>query len=404
MQTLAAYCTANFGFGAFYAINNAVLPLWLKAYTHNAILRGLLAGTHTIEAPIVQPLVGALSDKLRWKMGRRKPFVVIFGVLAALLFALAPLAAHLPQSTNIAIIAALIFASTSSFNVSQDPYQAWLSDVTVVDQRGKVAAISQMIALCGQATILMLPIVSVRKIEFASLLLLVTVAITGVLTPDKPYDPATHPNRNSNRINLSEIKTHLGRLRQFRLFLLSSLFYGIGTGPVVPNITTFIEQMTKCSDSMAERLFLLLMLSALAASVPAGFMSDTIGFKRTLMISYGFITSAAIVALVAKTVPEFVIVMVLAGVGTALSNASNYPLLLSLVPNDDVGVFTGMQTAALGVGGPVALVGVGYLINRHLYSSVFITCAVGVIIAFIVLIQIKPLKAANEIDAAEAAS
>ncbi len=90
------YSLANLGYGAFYAFNNFIIPLWLNGYTDNKLLLGLMGGSHSFEGAIIQPIVGSVSDRLHGPGGRRRPFMRIFILISAIFLLLAPAAAHLP--------------------------------------------------------------------------------------------------------------------------------------------------------------------------------------------------------------------------------------------------------------------------------------------------------------------
>src|SRR5262249_22127837 len=134
------YSLANLGCGAFFSFNNAVLPLFLKRYTDNNILLGLMGSTHSVEGAVIQPIVGTWSDRLRAPMGRRRPFLLIFIPLTALFLWLTPLMGGLPPSIRLPVIVAGIFLFTVFFNIAFDPYQAMMPDITPEAQRGRVMA------------------------------------------------------------------------------------------------------------------------------------------------------------------------------------------------------------------------------------------------------------------------
>ena len=58
------YSAANLGYGMFYALNNAVLTLYLKSRYPgiNESLLGLLGSSHSFEGVVIQPLVDALRS------------------------------------------------------------------------------------------------------------------------------------------------------------------------------------------------------------------------------------------------------------------------------------------------------------------------------------------------------
>src|SRR5438309_444103 len=84
------YNLASLGCGTFFSFNNAVIPLFLKNYTHNAVIQGLMSSTHSVEGAVIQPIVGAMSDRMRSPLGRRRPFMLIFFPLTALFMVVTP--------------------------------------------------------------------------------------------------------------------------------------------------------------------------------------------------------------------------------------------------------------------------------------------------------------------------
>src|SRR2546427_437555 len=80
------YSAASIGTGAFFAFNNFVLPPLLKGFGAPDLLTGLLASTRSIEGVVIQPTVGAISDRIWTPLGRRRPFMAV-GIPMLLSFA-----------------------------------------------------------------------------------------------------------------------------------------------------------------------------------------------------------------------------------------------------------------------------------------------------------------------------
>ena len=56
-----------------------------------------MSSSHSTEGIIIQPLIGAWSDRLRTKLGRRKPFMLFAIPLCSLFMILTPMAASHPD-------------------------------------------------------------------------------------------------------------------------------------------------------------------------------------------------------------------------------------------------------------------------------------------------------------------
>src|SRR5438094_10215427 len=84
--SMLLYAAGSIGTGAFYAFNNFVLPPILKSFGAPDLLIGLLSSTRSIEGALIQPTVGAFSDRVWTRVGRRRPFLLIGIPLSALFF------------------------------------------------------------------------------------------------------------------------------------------------------------------------------------------------------------------------------------------------------------------------------------------------------------------------------
>src|SRR5882762_4859645 len=183
-RTMLLYSAGSVGAGAFYAFNNFLLPLALKAIGAPDLITGLLSNTRSIEGVVIQPTVGALSDRIWTRFGRRRPFIAI-GILLSAAFFLVGSA----STISLVPLAVAIFLFSIFFNAAIDPYAALLADITPLHQRGFLSGLSQGIQLLGQvAFLLVIVVITENKAAppwtyWAVVALLVgsfTVTVTGI--------------------------------------------------------------------------------------------------------------------------------------------------------------------------------------------------------------------------------
>ena len=108
----------QFSFGLQQA-NMVPIYSWLGASeAHLPILQ--LAGPMT--GLLIQPLIGALSDRTSSRLGRRTPYLLLGAVLCSLaLF-------FMPRSSGILMAASLLWLLDASNNITMEPYRAYVSD------------------------------------------------------------------------------------------------------------------------------------------------------------------------------------------------------------------------------------------------------------------------------------
>src|SRR5947209_7913049 len=104
----------------------------------------------TLVAVIVNPLVGAISDYATFRMGRRRPFMIIgtiFNVITLVLFAFAP---AWFSSTALLIVFILLFILLQfTNNLANSPWSAIIADIVPQNQRGLTAGFNGLFTLLG---------------------------------------------------------------------------------------------------------------------------------------------------------------------------------------------------------------------------------------------------------------
>src|SRR3954449_720980 len=78
---------------------------------------------------LVQPIVGALSDRTWGKLGRRRPYFLTGAILASIaLF-------FMPMSSSLWMAASLLWVLDASINISMEPFRAFVADKLDPSQR-----------------------------------------------------------------------------------------------------------------------------------------------------------------------------------------------------------------------------------------------------------------------------
>jgi MFS family permease len=309
---------------------------------------------------------------------------------------LTPPLAHLPSSIRLGSLVLSIFLFTVFFNIAFDPYQALMPDITPEDQRGRVTAVWTVFGVVGQAGILFLPINLEVKFYVVALLMLATTILTCWRIPEQDSRSMKLPVRN-HLAEMKEAVSGLRTLRQARLGLGVFFLSGAGVGAVLPYLTLFVQKITGCSDQDAQNMFLVLMLSTAIAVIPMGLLADKLGTRTVLMASLVLIGAACLGGLWVSTLPQITVILAVAGIGNAAQSAASYPLLTQLVPREEVGFYTGLQTMALSIAQPLTVVVTGMLINHGSYRIIFAVCASCMAIALVLLTRVDRRRAEGEI-------
>ncbi|HSG45230.1 MAG TPA: MFS transporter [Anaerolineales bacterium] len=114
-----------FGVSVIWGVYNAFVPIFLaNKFNISPSIIGIFMTFDNIAALFIQPPVGAWSDRVRTKLGRRIPFILFGAPISAVAFGFIPLAAVLP----------LFVACTSTLLLSaalwRTPVVALMPDIT----------------------------------------------------------------------------------------------------------------------------------------------------------------------------------------------------------------------------------------------------------------------------------
>jgi len=387
-RTMLLYSAGSIGAGAFYAFNNFLLPLALKAVGAPDLVTGLLSSTRSIEGVVIQPTVGTISDRIWTRLGRRRPFIAACVPISALFFLVAS------ASTNALLpLAISIFLFSIFFNAAIDPYAALLADITPLDQRSFLSGLSQGIQLLGQVGFLALIATTTQGAAVPAWaywlvagVMVASFAIT-VAGIREERDRGTRAEHISLRAYLAAALSHAQALR----FLGTLFVFFFGFSAILPYLTLFLTQDIHLTDQVALALAALALLVTGLSAIAWGRLADRYGPKAILAIGWAILVVAAIGGTVIRELPETILVVVLAGLGNGAQTAVSWPLLTALIDPDETGIFAGLKAAAESIAIPLSVFVAAELFLNPLalnlgYRGIFFMLAINMVIALVVLI------------------
>ena len=113
---------------------------------------------------IVQPIIGAMSDRTWGPLGRRRPYFLVGAILSSLALLLMPNSGSLaewllPNLPKFYMAAGLLWVLDASINVSMEPFRAFVADKLPEDQRGTGFAMQSFFIGVGAVIAGLLPYV-----------------------------------------------------------------------------------------------------------------------------------------------------------------------------------------------------------------------------------------------------
>ncbi len=385
----ALYASGSIGTGAFYAFNNFVLPPILKSFGAPDLLIGLLSSTRSIEGAVIQPTIGALSDRVWTRFGRRRPFVLVGIPLSALFFIAGAFV------NSLLLLALVIFLFSIFFNVAVDPYTALLADIVPLEHRGWLSGLATGIQLVSSVAFLVIVFlatgggasVPLWTYFLVAAVLLVSFAIT-VVGIHEPRELADKTTGERARIPLREYVDAVRQQRQAVRYLGTLFVYQFGLNAILPYLVLYIVEDIHQTDQVGFALSAALLVVTALGAVVFGRLADVIGTRRVLAIGWCLLAISAVAGVLVTTLLEVSVVVLVAGVGNGAATAVTWPLLTALIPPEKTGVFAGLKAAAESVAIPLSVVVAAEVFLPHFgYRGIFAMLALTIVLALVLLIR-----------------
>jgi len=343
-----------FGVSVIWGIYNAFVPLFLaNKFNLSPVWIGFFMTLDNIAALLIQPPVGAWSDRLRTPIGRRMPFILIGAPIGALVFGVIPLAAVLP----------LFVACTSTLLLSmalwRTPVVALMPDLTPSEYRSQANGIINFMGGVG-AIISFLVGSMLYKMNPAypfwlgsALVIISTILLFAFIR--EPKEAYTHEEQPSMLTSLREI---IKNPDNSALRLLSAIFFWfIGYAAIEAFFSLYVNKHLGLEESEGARLLSQLSLLFVIFAIPSGKIGAVFGRRKTISVGLVLMTAcvAAIFILPIPTlttvltrlpvlgdIPIIGTILMVAGVAWSLININSLPMVVDMTEPARIGTFTGL--------------------------------------------------------------
>jgi MFS family permease len=372
----------NFHWGALLAV--AIPAEVLKFVPEEAKGRALamvFAGGAFI-ALVVGPLIGALSDRSLFRLGRRRPFVLggaLLNVVALLALGYAP--------TFALFIVAYWFVQFAA-NLGQSGYGGLIPDLVPPDQRGFASGLMGLMTMLGTilaaiiAGRLMQRGLSIPLYLTISAVLLTTMALTVWKVREQPL--RTRPPFHW-RTFLAQFWVSPRRHPDFAWLFISRFLALMGFYTILNFLQFFLKDFLRVPrfTEATGTLTATVVVGALVSALIAGILSDRVGRRSIVSASTLIMGLLCLVFLSAPTFQLMLALGVVFGIGYGAFTSVEWALATDVLPSQanvakDLGIWgmsgTLPQVVAPLIGGPL-LDGVNRLGSNWGYFALMILAA-----------------------------
>ncbi len=354
-----------------------------------------------------QVIVGAISDNVWFAGGRRRPFIVVGGVLAALMILALPNIKVISDFLGLSsiLVVALIVALTLdlAINISFNPTRTLIADVTP-EGPSRTKGYTWMQTVSGFFGVMAYLI----GVVFGNYSLIYIGAFIVLVFSIAPLffiqEPRVLGVRNEEELNLVvEKQTNIPQLLKI---YLAHAFSWIGVQTMFVFIFAFIKQKFNYSEDNSKEIGQVISIS-FAILNTVGFilpsfvlepLTEKIGRVKThyltlLIMSIAYLTIAFFV----KNVIMLYIMMAIAGIGWAAIVSLPFAIMTENVSDKKMGLFMGIFNLSVVIPQLIVSLVIGHFIEKAPDKSlIFIISGVSLLLSFILWQFVKDIFSRKE--------
>ncbi|MFQ5943402.1 MAG: MFS transporter [Anaerolineales bacterium] len=337
---------------------------------------GLVSASGLLVATFTQPVIGALSDRTRAPLGRRVPYLIAGTLLAVgFLFtvALAP---------TIGILLLGVIAYQFGSNTAQAPWQALLPDQLPTALRGAASGLKSLFEIMGfilgrsLAAYMVAQGTPQAAVLATSFVLIGTMALTSITArlwrarqslDESDAESETRDDSQKAPQSLSAFLQRSNWPRGFGWWFTNRTLFWAAVIALNSFIIFYMVDVVGMTFSESSRLFgdisIVLGVSLMLITIPAGRLSDRIGRKPIILVACLVAVGGNLILLGARTRPVLIFGGGALGLATGVFLSASWALATDLVPKGMAARYLGIANIATAGGSFIARLAGGALID-----------------------------------------
>lgn len=368
---------------------------------------GFIMTFDNIFGVIFQPLFGKLSDRTHTRIGKRKPYVLLFAPISAAIFVL------IPRMPSVASLMVCVIFFVFFMSLWRSPVMSLMPDLTPPSLRSEAnSAISIMGGLgafiglmAGKVLASVFGYDASRSEErpavfvlgavmviFGTLIVALFVKEKDSRLPKTGNTQAGHPAASKKEAHAKLKGMKLSKAERKSLwFMMAALFFlFIGTNSVTTFFALFAHDVLGKTTAEATFMTGAFLASGLVGAIAAGRLGKKYGRKKVIV--GGLCSFILIFSAFAVTKQLWLIwpALIIGGASSMFINVNTLPLVWSIGGVEKVGTFTGYYYTATFSGQVAAPILYGTVrVLTGSYMSLFSFCVVAFLFSLLFVLQVK---------------
>jgi Na+/melibiose symporter-like transporter len=399
----------GFGLSALWAsMHTIVLPLRLLDFAPESLKNsylGYLTFAGLALAMLVQPIVGAASDRSGFPWGRRRPYILAGTIVLLLLIP----GIGLWESYAAVFVCYCLMQIAS--NTAQGPYQGLIPDLVPEGKRGLASGVKSLLEMIGGVSLARLAAYFMDQyspgeggywlwltLGTLGAVFLATALVTLLTVREQPGTGrrATTPLTDILKSFQIDFKRH----KNFIWFLVSRGLLGM-PGVILQTFALYyLTDVTGVDNPAGAAANLLIAVGAALIAVVyfAGRLSDRLG-RKPIILSSGLIGAVGIVLLyLSDSYVQVLLAGALIGLASGAFLSTSWAMATDLAPEGEEAKYLGLTNLAMAAGSALARL-IGPLIDffntvetNMGYSVMLLACFLCFIVGSLLVLKVRRVR------------
>ena len=393
---------------SFWELYDSVVPKILDStFNLGETATGVVMALDNVLALFLLPLIGAFSDRVNTRFGKRMPFIVGGTALAVVFIILMPIAERID---SLFLFLAALGVVLIAMGLYRSPAVALMPDITPKPLRSKANAIINLMGtLGGIYTFVIIKFIYTEDgknniVVFISVAGLMVLAVTLLVLTIKEKkltlllkqegeeiekeviekeESADLEERNKHQMaymadeesETSPVKAS-GMPKDVKksfIYIMSSIFlWFFAYNAVKTAFSRYAVKVWGLQDGQFADPLMVALITALLSYIPIGIISSKIGRKKTIIAGIILVTLSYICGFMIRDYSPIInVIFAFTGIGWAAINVNSYPMVVEMCKGSDTGKFTGYYYTFSMAAQSITPILSGFLLENVSYHTLF---------------------------------
>lgn len=399
---------------AFWQMYDSIIPLILQNTFHlSETTIGFVMSIDNVLAVFLLPIIGALSDKVDTRIGKRTPFVLVGTLLSVVFMLLLPLS---DSTKNLWLFIIALGLTLIAMALYRSPAVALMPDLTPKPLRSKANAVINLMGAVGGVYALILISKLVKKEANPSyfpvfigvaVIMLLAVILLMLTIKEKPLATKIaleYPEEMKLEQEEEKDPLTLDVKKSLRFILISISLWFMAYNAVTTAFSRYATKVWQLEGGGFANCLMVATVAAILSYIPIGMLSSRIGRKKSILGGIIIMTACYVAAAFYPTYhPTINIFFALIGFSWAAINVNSLPMVVEMSKGSDIGKFTGLYYTFSMSAQIVTPILSGVFLQYVSYRTLFPYAVVFMLLAFLTMSQVKhgdsrPLKKQSIIE------